>query len=307
MILVAGATGLVGGMITRTLLQQRRSVRILVRQGSPYQAFVATGAQPVIGDLKDPASLAMACRGIDTVITTASSGQRGGADTPESVDLAGNRQFIEAARTAGVKHFVFLSALTGTVDHPIPLPRAKALTEVALRESGLPYTILAANGIMDVMVPLVVGDHVRAGRPVTLVGEGRRRHSFVAARDFAAFAVAAVDHPAALNRRIAIGGPEAVSWRDIVAAYERALGRSIPIRWIAPGELLPDLPPVPGLEELLSGLLAGLETFDSPVDMTQTASAFGVRPTTLDEFVAGELRQEPIHQSPNDTPTVSAV
>ena len=293
MILVVGATGFVGGMITRTLLQQARPVRILVRRGSDYQPFVDAGAEPSLGDLKDPTSLAAALRGIDVVITTASAGSRGGADTAQTVDLDGNRSLIEAARTANVKQFIFVSALIATVDHPVPVPRAKAQTEVTLRESGLPYTIVAANGIMDVMLPIVVGDRLQAGQPVTLVGEGRRRHSFVAARDVAAFTVAAVGHTAARDRRIAVGGPDAVSWRDIISAYERVAGHRIDVQWIAPGELLPNLPPVPGLTELVSGLLAALETFDSPVDMTETARTFGVKLTTLDEYVAQAIRRSP--------------
>ena len=51
----------------------------------------------------------------------------------------------------------------------------------------------------------------------------------------------------------------------------------------------PDLPPIPGLTELVSGLLGALETFDSPVDMSETARTFGVEPTALEDFVAGEL------------------
>lgn len=293
MILVVGATGLVGGMITRTLLEQGRTVRMLVRPGSTYQGFVDRGAGPSLGDLKDPDSLARALRGVDVIITTASAGSRGGVDTAQTVDREGNRNLIEAARAANVKQLIFVSALIATVDHPVPIPRAKAETELTLRNSGLAYTIVAANGIMDVMLPLVVGDRLQAGQAVTLVGEGRRRHSFVAARDVAAFAVAAVDNSAARDRRIAVGGPDAVSWRDIVAAYERAAGRPIAVRWIAPGEPLPDLPPVPGLTELVSGLLAALETFDSPVDMAETARTFGVTLTTLDEFVASAFHGLP--------------
>ena len=284
MILVAGATGLVGGMIAHMLLDRGHGVRALVREGRDYRALVDAGAEPALGDLKQPSSLAAACRGADVVISTATAGSRGGDDTPQTVDLDGNRHLIEAARTAGVRQFIYISALTATVDHPVPLPRAKAETEVTLRDSGVPYTIIAANAIMDVMLPMVVGDRVRAEQPVTLVRDGTRRHSFVAARDVAAFAVAAVDHPSALDRRIAVGGPEAVSWRQVVATYERVWERSIPVRWIAPGELLPDLPP--GLTELVSGLLAALETFDSPVDMEETSRTFGVAPTSLEAFVS---------------------
>jgi NADH dehydrogenase len=290
MILVVGSTGRVGGMITRTLLGQGRPLRILVRPQSNYQAFVAAGAEAALGDLKDPASLAVACRGVDTVVTTASAGERGGDDTPQTVDLEGNRNLIDAARAAGVRQFIFVSALIARPDLPVPVPRAKALTEAALRDSGLTYTIVAANGIADVMFPLVVGYPLGLGKPVTLVGEGRRRHGFIAARDVAAFAVAAVGHPSALNRRIEVGGPEALSWRDVVAAHERALGRPIPVQWIAPGELLPDLPPAPGLTELVSGLMAALETFDTPLDMSHLSRTFGVRPTTIDELLADEQR-----------------
>ena len=289
MILVVGSTGRVGGMITRMLLGQDRQLRILVRPGSDYRAFTATGAEASFGDLKDPASLAMAFRDIDTVITTASAGERGGDDTPQTVDLDGNANLIEAARTAGVRQFIFISALLARPDHPVPVPRAKALTEAALHDSGLTYTIVAANGIADVMFPLVVGYPLSVGKPVTLVGEGRRRHTFIAARDVAAFATAAIDHLAALNRRIEIGGPEALSWRDVVAAHERALGCTIPVQWIAPGQLLPDLPPAPGLTQLVSGLMAALETFDTPLDMTEVSRTFGVTPTTIDELLRSRL------------------
>jgi len=297
MILVVGATGVVGGMIARGLLEQGHAVRILARPGSPYQPLVDAGAQPVMGDLKDPASLAPACAGVATVITTATAGQRGGADTPETVDAAGNRHLIDAARAAGVGQFIFISTIAADEASPVPVLRAKAATEAHLRASGLPYTIVAAATIMDILLPLVVGGRARAGRPVTLVGEGRRRHSFVAARDVAAFAVAAVDHPAARNRRIVVGGPAPVSLRDAVAAYEQALGRPIPVQTVAPGALLPDLPPVPGLAEVISGVLAALETFDSPIDMAETARAFGVQLTPLEEVVqhdaAGRLASAP--------------
>jgi uncharacterized protein YbjT (DUF2867 family) len=286
MILVVGSTGRVGGMITRTLLGRDRQLRILVRPGSDHHAFVAAGAEVAFGDLKDPASLAVACRGVDTIVTTASAGERGGDDTPQTVDLEGNRNLINAARSAGIRQFIFVSALVARPDHPVPVLRAKALTEAALQGSGLTFTIVAANGIADVMFPLVVGYPLSVGKPVTLVGEGRRRHTFIAARDVAAFATAAIDHPSALNKRIAIGGPEALSWRNVVGAHERALGRPIPVQWIAPGELLPDLPHAPGLTQLVSGLMAALETFDTPLDMSEVSLTFGVTPTTIDELLA---------------------
>jgi uncharacterized protein YbjT (DUF2867 family) len=296
MMLVVGVTGLVGGMIARGLLEQGNAVRVLVRPGSNYQPLVEAGGYPAFGDLKEPASLGPACAGIETLITTASAGQRGGADTTQTVDRDGNRNLIDAAVRAGVRQFIFVSAFSADENSPIDLPRAKAETEERLRASGLLYTILAPNGILDVMLPLLFEGQLAAGLPVTLVGEGRRRHSQVAARDIAAFAVAAAGNPLALNRRIAIGGPDAVSWRDVIATYERLIGHPIPTEWITPGELLPNLPPVPGLTELVSGLLAVLETFDSPIEMAETARTFGVRLTPLEEVVRDSLaRIQPVN------------
>lgn len=78
MILVVGATGNLGGSIARALLAEGKKVRVLVRPGSSYAGLVRDGAEPVTGDLKDPASLQAACAGVDAVVTTANAIGRGG-------------------------------------------------------------------------------------------------------------------------------------------------------------------------------------------------------------------------------------
>jgi uncharacterized protein YbjT (DUF2867 family) len=235
MILVVGATGVVGGMISRGLLEEGKDVRVLVRRDSPSsqlvhqglatsaESLIEAGAQPVHGDLRDRASLDAALKDIDTVISTANSAMRGGEDNPESVDLEGNQNLIEAARDAGVEHFVFVSLLGADPDHPVPFLRGKGQSESALRESGMVYTILAPTAFMEFWPAMVVGMPALQGRPVVLVGEGRRRHSFVSNRDVAAFVVAALENPAARNEHLAIGGPEPLTWLDVVATYERVL------------------------------------------------------------------------------------
>lgn len=282
MILVVGASGRLGGVITRTLLSQGRTVRILARQDSAWQSLRAAGAQVAIGDLKSRSTLDTACEGVDVVVTTANSAQRGGADTTQTVDTDGNRHLIDAARQSGVQQFVFVSAFGVTLDSPVPLFRAKALTEAYLRASGLPYTILAPDAFMDVWIPMVVAPALR-GLPVTIVGDGRRKHCFIAARDVAAFAAAAIDAQAAINRHLPLGGPSAVSWRDVIAALERALGRDVPVVTVAPGQ------PLPGLPEAIGQLMAGLELYDSVIPMTETTRVFGVTQTNLDQFLHSML------------------
>jgi NADH dehydrogenase len=282
-------------MITRRLLAAGEEVRILVRHESPSEelagqglatsaaSLIEAGAQPVYGDMKDRASLDSACAGVETVITTANSAMRGGDDNVDTVDREGNRNLIEAAKAAGVKQFIFTSVLGADVNNPLPFIQAKAETEAYLRQSGLPYTILAPNFFMESWVGMVVGNPLAAGGPVTLVGEGRRRHSFVSALDVAAFAAAAVGHPAAMNQHIVVGGPEPLSWCDVIVTFERLLGQEIPVRFIAPGE------PVPGAPEIVTTMLPALETFDSAVPMTDTARTFGVELTPLEAYARRTL------------------
>ncbi len=279
MILVVGATGELGGLIARKLLASGRPVRVLVRTGAPDDALVAAGADAVIGDLKQPDTLRAACAGIHAIVTTANSIGRGGDDTTESVDRVGNRNLVDAAVAAGVERFVFVSSLGADAQSPSPFLAAKGATEERLRHSGMAWTILQPNVFMDILIPAVVGYPALAKQPITLVGEGLRRHSFVARRDVAAYAVAALARQDAARRTLTIAGPEAISWRDIVAAFERELGHDLPTRAIAPGA------PVPGLPEMAGQLLAALDTYDSPIDVTKLAATFGVTPTKLRDFV----------------------
>ncbi len=280
MILVVGSTGSLGGQITRGLLAQGRPVRILVRPGSHYQPLVEAGATPVIGDLKERPSLDLACRRVDTVITTAISLGRSIDDTIESVDRDGNRNLILAAAEAGVRHFVFTSALGASPDNPNPFMAAKAATEGALGLSGMTWTILAPNAFMDVWLGAVVAGPALAGGEVVYVGSGARRHSFVHSRDVAAFALAALDSPSAVNRYLPIGGPAPISIRDAVGIFEGVLGRPIPQRGVAPGDDVPGMPP------FMAQMLAMQDGFDSPMEMAETAAEFGVHLTSVGEWAA---------------------
>src|SRR5262245_27937505 len=112
MYLVVGATGPIGlgGELCRQLSSSGRRVRALVRQAASEderQAKLArTGVELVHGDLRDRRSLDEACRGIETVISTASmmvSSQQG--DTVENVDGAGQSDLVDAAIGAGVSSF----------------------------------------------------------------------------------------------------------------------------------------------------------------------------------------------------------
>jgi uncharacterized protein YbjT (DUF2867 family) len=173
---------------------------------------------------------------------------------------------------------------------PSPLPRLFATffysSPLSLRESGMEYTILVPTPFMEIWAAVVVGMPALQGQPVTLVGEGRRRHRFISNRDVAAFDVAAVDYPVARNRYLAISGPEPLTWRDVVATYERVLGRPISVQFLAVGE------PIPGLPGSMTSILASMETYDSAIEMDEIARTFDVPLTRLETFVREQVTSQ---------------
>jgi uncharacterized protein YbjT (DUF2867 family) len=127
--LVTGATGVLGGEICRRLLNQGKPVRAMVRATSDrpkVEALKESGAELVVGDFKDPSSLAPACDGVSTVISgvTAVIPQQEG-DSIAAVDEQGHMSLIDAAERAGVRHFVFIS-YSGSIQHSLSLDECQA-------------------------------------------------------------------------------------------------------------------------------------------------------------------------------------
>lgn len=291
MILVVGATGTLGGRIARGLLVQGKAVRFLDR-GSPVtqamaaqglatapQSLVEAGAQAVPGDLKDRASLDAALRGVDTVISSANAVKRGGEDTLESVDLHGTGNLIAAARVAGVKRFVYISVPGAAPQHPIPLFAYKGINEAALEQSGMNYTIFQPTVFMEVWIGAVVGIALMTQQAIRLKGKGDHKHNFISEADVAAFALAALENPAAFNQRLMVGGPASYTWTEVVETASRVLGTRLPV------EYLPFETPVPYLPDGMQPIFTGMETFETFVEMSELAPAYGVKLTTLNKFI----------------------
>jgi uncharacterized protein YbjT (DUF2867 family) len=199
------------------------------------------------------------------------------------VDRQGNLNLIAAARAAGVNQFIFISFMNANKYHPVPFFRAKAEIEMELLKNLFPYTILAPNYFMESWVGMVIGMPLQAHQPVTLVGRGQRLHSFISNADVAAFAVASIGHPCAINQKLLLGGPSPVSWCSILDAFSQVLGQPMPVQFIAPGQL------VSGIPEIIPAVLADMETYDSPVHMDGLADIFGVKQTSLGTFIHNML------------------
>ena len=231
-VLVAGATGYLGSEICRQLKSKNKNVKGLVRATSDSNKVAhlkESGVETIEGDLKNKGSLENALHGVSAIISTVSSTlSRQEGDSIQTVDDEGQNNLIDAAISAGVSQFIYVSfCALGEC----PLQSAKRKVEKHLAESGLNYTILQPTYFMEVWLSPVLGfDYPNA--KASIYGEGKKKVSWIAIKDVASFAVASLDNPAAKNRVIELGGPEALSPLEVVNIFEATKGRKFELQFV---------------------------------------------------------------------------
>lgn len=284
-VLVVGATGLVGGLVAVELAKRGERVRALSRPGAQTADLERHGVQLVPGDLADALSLRRALADVDAVVATANSARpRLEHDSVRSIEIDGYASLISGATDAGVARFVYLSALIADEQSPMEFLRAKAGVERRLADSGMPFTVVAPGPFDEVWPAAVVVAPAMAGQPVTLVRPGTHRHSFVSVNDVAAYCTAAIYRPDTVGERVVVGGPQNLSWQDVVAVYERASGQTVDVRYVDPGQELPGAPPV------FTAMMAGFESGHVEVDMRATSERFGITPTPWEAVATAMVR-----------------
>ena len=232
-ILVVGATGLLGGEICRLVTQRGKPVRALVRGTSNPDRVAhlkSVGAEQVRGDLKDRPSLDAACRGASAVISTASSTvSRQEGDSIESVDRQGQLSLIAAAAAAGVKQFIMISF--PSVETDCPLQSAKRAVEERLQLSGMTYTILRPTFFTEVWLSPALGFDA-PNATAQIYGGGQNKISWISFQDVAQFAVSALDNPRAKNAVVELGGPEALSPLEVVRLAEQVTRKRFAVQHV---------------------------------------------------------------------------
>ena len=286
MILVVGATGLLGGEICRQLTAAGHPVRALVRPTSDegrVESLRILGAELVTGDLKDRASLDAACTGAEVVITTASTTlSRQPDDSIASVDQDGQLRLIDAAQASGVSRFIYIS-YSGNHEIECALTTAKRTVENALRESAMTYTILRPSYFMEVWLSAALGFDA-SNAQARIYGAGRAPISFISYKDVARFVTRCLTTPAARNATIELGGPEALSPLDVVQTFEQSTGRRFALEHVPDGVLeLQHRSAQDPLEQSFSALMLAYARGDV-VDMSQTLNAFPLQLTSIREF-----------------------
>jgi uncharacterized protein YbjT (DUF2867 family) len=227
-LLLTGATGLVGTALLRRLTAQGQRVRCLVRDPrglGPERVRV----QIALGDLADPPSFRNALRGVSTVVHLAAAIRDQPRGSIEELNGIATWRMVEAAERAGVERFVFFSALGATTHDRTRFLRAKALAEGAVAGSGLRHAIFAPSIVYspgDVFLTLLERLSLLPVMPVS--GRGRALYQPIWAEDVADCIVAALSLDGA-SARYELAGPETISHEDIVALALRSFGRRRPL------------------------------------------------------------------------------
>lgn len=292
MVLVVGATGLLGSEICKRLKEAGKAVRALARPTADrgrVESLRALGVQLFNGDLKDRASLDAICEDVDAVISTASTTfSRQPGDTIESVDLEGQLNLIAAARAAGVRRFVFVS-VSGHIDVACPLIEAKRAVEQELMQSGLTYAILRPSFFMEVWLTAPLGFDA-PNRRAQVYGSGEEKVSFISYRDVAQFAVDGLDNTLARNAIIELGGPQALSQLDVVRIFEESTGKSFEVQHVPEDALEAQRAGSSDpLQQSFAALMLAYARGDA-IDMAATLARLPRKLTSVRDFADRETR-----------------
>ena len=293
-ILITGATGYVGGRLLTALERSGRRVRCLARRPEFLKQRVSEGTEVARGDLLEPESLESAREGVAVAYYLAHS--MGEAHGFAELECRGARNFAAAAQAAGVKRIIYLGGLGGERDLSEHLQSRHEVGRI-LRESGIPTIELRAS--------IVIGsgslsfELVRAlveRLPVMVTPRWLRMQAQpIAIEDVIAYLLEALEIEAPESAIYEIGGPDRVTYEDLMCEYARHRGLR---RWIFRVPLL-----TPRLSSLWLGLVSpvyarvGRKLIDSTRNETVLRSqraleVFSVRPRGVREAIERALANE---------------
>ena len=228
-VFITGATGFVGKHIAGRLVEDGHELKCLVRSESSEEAWFldGLGAQLFVGDITVPEPVALAAEGSDAVVHLVGIIFERRGVSFRQVHVEGTRNALAAARDAGARRFVHMSALGTSAEATSEYHRTKWAAEENVRGSGLEYTIFRPSiiyGPGSEFIELLEGQ-IRRLPVVPVIGDGLYRMQPVSVFDVAACFSASLESVDAVNKIYEIGGPAALSYDEVVAALAAAMGK----------------------------------------------------------------------------------
>jgi len=299
-ILVTGATGYVGGRLVGALERAGHRVRCLARRPETLRGRVGAGTEVVRGDCLQPASLGPALTGVHTAYYLVHS--MGASRDFAALDRAAARQFGRAAREAGVRRIIYLGGL-GEPDDDLSLHlKSRQETGDILRESGVPVvefraSIVIGSGSLSFEMVRALVERL----PVLICPKWVAVSAQpIGIEDVISYLAAALELSEDTSGVFPIGGPDVVSYGDIMREYARQRGLR---RWFVAVPVL-----TPWLSSLWLGLVTplyarvGRKLIDSLRNPTvvrddSAERTFHIRPRSLREAMARAVSVEDTEQA----------
>jgi NADH dehydrogenase len=290
-VLLTGGTGFVGPKVAHALRARGQDVRALVRKPERAKTLRAWGCELAQGDVAEPDSLRAAAKGCDAVVHLVAI-IKGSPDDYERIMVGGTESLLAAAKEAGVRRFVLMSALGVNEQNRelVPYFRAKWAMERATAGSGLEHVVFRPSFVFGKdggVLPMFVRQ-VKLSPLTPVVGDGETRLQPIWVEDLAEFFAQAVEAPDATGRTFEIGGPEAVSWNEFYDRVKKVLDvkrgtMHLPVGLVrAVATVAEKLPGAPITRDQLTMLTEG---GDNVCDNGPALSTFDVDLVRLDEQI----------------------
>jgi uncharacterized protein YbjT (DUF2867 family) len=286
-VLVTGGTGFVGPKVVHALRAEERPVRVVARNPEKQDRLRAWGCELVQGDMTDADSLRRAADGAEVAVHLVALPPFANPSATRRVMELGTRDLLSAAKDAGVRRFVLMSAL-GTNERSQDLSayyHAKWDEEEAVKASGLEHTIFRPSfifgrdgGMLPTLIRLVRWSPVNPSA-------GTKKLQPIWVDDVAAYFTRALSEPAAVNTTFEIAGPDVLTFAELNERIRRVLGKrrlafQLPTGLLKVGAQAGRvLPPFRGAP----GAISMLEFEDNVTDIGPAVETLGVKPVPLDD------------------------
>ncbi|MBI5102496.1 MAG: complex I NDUFA9 subunit family protein [Nitrospirae bacterium] len=229
MIFIAGASGFAGGHLTEHLLKSGREIKVLLRS-SPEAKFLREGVRIIRGDITKPETLKGALSSDDLVVHLVGIIEEKGGSTFQKVHVEGTRNLLDEARSAGVRHFFYQSALGADINSWSGYLRTKAAAEEMVKESGLRYTIFRPSliiGPWDGFTKMIVG-MLKVSPVLPIPGDGMAKFQPIYVNDWLKCIEKVIDHPELYQSVYELGGPEHIPYHELVGLIAEVSGHKRP-------------------------------------------------------------------------------
>lgn len=229
-VFVTGSTGFVGNHVLNTLLDRGHQVRVLVRPGSEYKLKEPDKVEVITGDVTESADLIQGMKGCDAAIHLVGIIRAfpNKDITFERLHTEATANVIEAAKETEVPRLLHMSALGAREDGPTPYLRTKFAAEELVRQSGLNYVIFRPSLIFGRGGEAIkmFGDMVKK-YVVPIIGDGQYRFQPVSVNTVAQGFEKGLDPETAKDQTLDVGGPDNVTFDEIMDTLARVMGKSI--------------------------------------------------------------------------------